>query len=142
MIQGRCMCGAVAFAATPTSMVFHACHCDMCRRWSGSAMLAVAVPADGMRLEGAEHIRTIRSSDWAERAWCDRCGSNLYYRVTVEGPMQGQYHVPLGLFDEPEAFEFASEIYFDRKPSSFAYAGSRPTRTQAEVEAAFAEGGA
>jgi hypothetical protein len=54
--------------------------------------------------------------------------------------MQGQYHVPLGLFDEPEAFEFTSEIFIDRKPASFAYAGSRRTMTGAEVEAQFAEG--
>jgi hypothetical protein len=139
-MRGRCLCGAVAFDATPKSMTFHACHCDMCRRWTGSAMLAVAVPADGMRLEGGEHIRTIASSGWAERGWCDRCGSSLFYRVTIEGPMQGQYHVPLGLFDEPEAFEFTSEIFIDRKPASFAYAGSRRTMTGAEVEAQFAEG--
>lgn len=141
-MQGRCMCGAVAFDATPAEMTFHACHCESCRRWTGSAMLAVMVPADGMRFDGAAHIRTIASSDWAERAWCDRCGASLYYRVTVEGPAQGLYSVPLGLFDEPEAFEFASEIYFDRKPSSYAFAGSRKTLTRAETEAMFTGGDA
>jgi hypothetical protein len=134
------MCGAVAFEASPASMTFHACHCESCRRWTGSALLAVTVPADGMRFEGSEHVRTHRSSDWAERAWCDRCGSTLYYRVTMEGPLRGQYHVALGTFDAPEAFEFASEIYIDRKPASFAFAGERRTKTKAEIEAQFAGG--
>ena len=140
-MRGRCMCGAVAFEAAPKSLTFHACHCDMCRHWTGAAMLAVAVPPDGMTFDGAEHVRTIRSSDWAERAWCDRCGATLYYRVTADGPLKGQYHVALGLFDDPEQFEFASEIYIDRKPDSSAFAGSRKTLTAAEVEAMFSGGG-
>lgn len=137
-MHGKCMCGAVAFEAEPEAMKMHACHCETCRRWTGVALLAVPVPVDGTRFTGAENIRTIRSSDWAERAWCDRCGSTLYYRVTLDGPHSRTYHMALGLFDAPEAFELASEIYYDRKPASFAFAGERKTLTKAEVEASFA----
>ena len=27
-----------------------------------------------------EHIATYQSSDWAERAFCSMCGSNLWYK--------------------------------------------------------------
>ena len=140
-MHGRCLCGAVSFEAEPPKPAMHACHCEMCRRWTGSALLAVMVPADALRLTGEEHVRRLQSSDWAERAWCDRCGSGLWYRVTAEGPAQGQYHMPAGLFDEPDRFELRSEIYIDRKPAGYAFAGERKRLTKAEVEAEFGGGG-
>ena len=140
-MRGRCMCGAVGFEAEPKAMSFVACHCEMCRRWTGSALLAVAVPAEAIRFDGKEAIRTLQSSPWAERAWCDRCGSNVYYRVTAEGPMHGTYFVALGTFEEPDAFTFASEVYYDRKPACYAFAGERRTLTKSEFEAMYAGGG-
>jgi hypothetical protein len=137
-MQGQCMCGAVSYEAKPDLIRVSACHCEMCRRWSGSALMAVAVPEDKVRFEGAEHIRKIQSSPWAERAWCGECGSNLYYRVTAEGPYQGQYHISLGTFDAPGKFDFYEEIYTDCKPANFAYAGERSMKTKAEIEAMFA----
>ncbi len=73
-------------------------------------------------------------SDWAELAFCDVCGAHLYYRLKLEGPQHGQMFVALGLFDEPDRLPLASEIYFDRKPEGFAFAGERK-RLAAEVEA-------
>lgn len=132
------MCGAVTFTAEPPALELHACHCDMCRRWTGGALLAVAIPPGAILLRGGEDIRRIQSSEWAERAWCDKCGSHLFYRLTADGPFKGQYHVSFGLFDTPEAFSFASEIYIDRKPEVFAFAGQRKTMTKDEVEAKWA----
>lgn len=132
------MCGAVRFEAEPEERESHACHCEMCRRWSGSALVVVAVREGEMRFESRDAIRVVQSSDWAERAWCDRCGGNLYYRVTAAGPEQGKYHVALGTFDEPDAFPLGTEIYIDRKPTSFAFAGERKRLTEAQVEAFFA----
>jgi hypothetical protein len=137
-MRGHCLCGAVSFEADVEKRESHACHCEMCRRWSGSAMLAVSVPEAALRIEGAERIRTYRSSDWAERAWCDACGSNLWYRITADGPYLGGHEICLGLFDTPDDLPLAKEIYIDRKTSSFAFAGERATMTQAEVEAMFA----
>jgi hypothetical protein len=64
------MCGAVRFEAEPAERHSHACHCEMCRRWTGSAFVAVPVAPDALRLDGGETIRVYRSSDWAERAFC------------------------------------------------------------------------
>jgi hypothetical protein len=141
-MRGGCMCGAVRFEAEPSEAHGHACHCEMCRRWTGSAFLAVPVPREKLRWRGEEAIRVLRSSEWAERAWCDHCGSNLYYHATVEGPQEGVFFLSLGLFDEPDGITLASEIYIDRKPASYAFAGERKRMTKAEVEAQFAGGGA
>ena len=136
-MDGRCMCGAVSFTAEPPARELHACHCEMCRHWTGSSFLAVAVPQGALLIRGGEHVRRFQSSDWAERAWCDHCGSHLYYRLTADGPFKGQYHLAYGLFDETEGFAFASEIYIDRKPDAFAFAGARKTMTKDEVEASW-----
>jgi len=118
----------------------HACHCEMCRRWTGSAFLGVSVAPGDLAFEDVTNVRTFVSSDWAERAFCGVCGSGVLYRLTAAGPMQGQSFVALGLFDEPDALPLASEIYIDCKPASFAFAGDRPRTTKAEFEAALARG--
>jgi len=120
---GRCMCGAVAFTATDVPAQFGICHCEMCRRWTGSALLGVSVPSDKVTWQGREHIATFQSSDWAERAWCSKCGTGLYYRVTEKNDWFGTTEIPLGLFDEPDGFTLDHEIYIDMKPDCFAFVG-------------------
>lgn len=126
---GKCMCGTVAFTATDLPDVFGACHCEMCRRWTGSAFLEVSIPEGNVTWEGKAHIARLQSSEWAERAWCRKCGSALYYRVTMEGEWSGTYDISLGLFDDPDAFTFSHEIFIDHKPDSFAYAGQEGRKT-------------
>lgn len=139
-MHGSCLCGGVRFEAEPQERESHACHCEMCRRWTGTAFVATPVPEAALRWQGAENIGVYRSSDWAERGWCMRCGSTLFYRVTAEGPEQGTHYLALGLFDDPDALPLASEIYIDRKPESYAFAGERKRLTAAEVEAQFGTG--
>jgi hypothetical protein len=134
---GGCMCGAVRFTAKDVPGTFGACHCEMCRRWTGSAMLGVTVPGGGITWEGEAHIKTLQSSDWAERAWCQRCGTPLYYRVTADGPMSETVQLPIGLFDDPDGFTMTQEIFIDCKPDGFAYAGERETLTRTEVLAKY-----
>ena len=116
---GQCMCGAVRFRATDVPDHFGVCHCEMCRRWTGSAFANVEVPEGSVTWEGEAQIATLQSSRWAERAWCRRCGSGLYWHMTQGGDYSGTYDIALGLFDEPDAFKIASEIYTDLKPHGF-----------------------
>jgi hypothetical protein len=136
--DGGCLCGAVRFSARLSKLTFGACHCDMCRRWTGSALLGMTVPEAQVVWQGAEHIASRQTSDWAMRAWCRECGTGLYYKVTAEGPFAGGIEVPIGIFDDPNGLTMTSEIYIDHKPDSFAYAGAgRNTMTRAECVAKF-----
>ena len=136
---GGCMCGAVRFSAVEVPARFGACHCEMCRRWTGSALLGVTLKKGGVVWQGAEHIATVQSSSWAERGWCAKCGSGLYFRVTLEGEYSDEIELPVGIFDDPNGFEMTNEIYIDHKPDSFAYAGEgRKTMTRADCVARFA----
>lgn len=136
-MRGGCVCGAVRFEAEPRAREVHACHCETCRRWTGAAFLAVSVLPEDIRFEGAEAIRTYASSEWAERGWCDRCGTTLFYHLTADGFGPKTYEMALGLFDEPDGFPLSSEIYIDRKPAGFAFVGDHARKTKAEIEATF-----
>lgn len=136
--SGGCLCGAVRFAARLTRTTFGVCHCEMCRRWTGSALMGLTVPVENVTWSGADHIAKRQTSAWAERAWCAECGSGLYYRVTVEGPMFGNLELPVGILDDANGLTLVNEIYIDEKPDSFAYVGeARNVLTRAEVHARF-----
>ena len=134
------MCGAVQFTATDVPADFGTCHCKMCQQWAGSALLAVSIPQDNVHWTGTDAIATIQSSDWAERAWCSKCGTGLWYRVTADGPHKGKFEIPLGLFDDPSGFEMTREIFIDRKPDAFSFEGARERLTEAQVFALYAPG--
>ena len=90
---GGCLCGAVRFTARLTKTQFGACHCEMCRRWTGSALLGLTVPTGNIDWQGEDHVATRQTSPWAMRAWCRECGSNLYFRVTADGTQASLAHV-------------------------------------------------
>lgn len=127
--DGHCLCGAVRFHATDLPGTVSICHCEMCRRWTGSALIEVSVTEANVTWQGADHIATRQSSAWAERAWCRDCGTPLYYRNIEGGAFSGTYDIPLGLFDDPNGFRISHEIYIDHKPDSFAFADA-PSRKQ------------
>lgn len=131
------MCGAVRFAARNVADEFHVCHCKMCQRWNGGLAMSVNVPAQDVDWTGLEHVARLQSSDWAERGWCEKCGSGVWYRITAEGPQQGDFDIPLGLFDDSNGFTLVEEIFIDRKADSFELAGEHGMKTEAEVFALY-----
>ena len=134
-LNGACLCGACKVVITPAEDHMHACHCDMCRAWTGSAMMAVKVDPGNMQIEGPVRIRA--TSPWAERGWCDECGSSLYYRVTADGPFKDVAHVAVGLFPDAGGLTLTGELYTDKRPSGYSFAGDLHGMTKAEVEAMF-----
>ncbi|MBS0126424.1 GFA family protein [Aestuariicoccus sp. KMU-90] len=138
------MCGAVRFAARDVPGKCGVCHCEMCRRWTGSALIGVTVPTGSVTFSG-DGLRVIQSSGWAERGFCGECGSGIYFRVTREGEWFGNTELPIGIFDDANGFEITNEIYIDHKPDSFSYEGMQGRRllTRAECVEKFSalEGG-
>ena len=132
-MTGRCLCGAVSYRLATRSTGFGACHCGMCRRWTGGVELGVEVPPGGIHLQGEEHLRLYASSDWAERGFCATCGSSLFWRLTAPGPMQGMMSLSAGSLDTIEGLELTAELFVDDKPAGYAFAGERPRLTGAEV---------
>lgn len=137
---GQCLCGAITMSARTDAKEVEACHCRMCQRWTGSALIALEVGADALQIEGAESLAIYSSSSWAERGFCRTCGSCLFYRVTAPGDHQGKHYVPVGVFDDVEGLRLAGEIFHDRRLGVFEYAGETRKKTEAEVMAEFGGG--
>ncbi|WP_232829402.1 GFA family protein [Tropicimonas sp. IMCC34043] len=133
-LSGACLCGAVTLSARAGASELHACHCSMCRKWTGSAFVEFDVHAEDLVVAGP--VRRFASSNWAERAFCDRCGSTLWYRLTTSG--HESYAVAAGLFDNAGGFPLTREIFIDRKPEGYAFAGDHPRQTEQEFLAAIA----
>ena len=131
MTEGRCLCGAVRVTVGSLSGTISACHCDMCRRWSGGVMMGVDAEAAGLTVTGP--VKVFASSPFAERAWCDTCGSALWFRDT--DPDKGVYELMPGLFDDAGGATLTREVYADRCPSGYAFAGDLTRVTEADYEA-------
>ncbi len=127
---GKCMCGAVSYVASEVETEVHACHCSMCRQWSGGPGFAAGVGK--VTFEGEENISRYNSSDWAERGFCSKCGCNLFYHLKEAN----RYIMWVGTFDDQTQFKLTGEIYIDEKPASYNFAGDHPRQTGEEFLAA------
>ena len=136
--KGSCLCRAVTYEIDHEVNEMGVCHCMMCRKWSGGVYLAVAVPADKLRVSG--DVQTYRSSSWAERTFCPRCGTSLWYRVTAPGPHQGEYHLGFGTLDDKVGMKMTGEIFIDKKPEAYSFSGDHQTLTEAEFIASISAG--
>lgn len=131
-ISGRCLCGAITVSVAEFDGKIGACHCGMCRRWTGGPSLSL--PGKHMKISGEEQMRVYDSSQWAERAFCGRCGSSLFYRLKKTGDA----YVWAGLFDDLPGAVLEHQIFIDRKPGWYDFANPTTNLTEAEIFAKFA----
>ncbi len=124
--NGSCLCKAVKFEATCENGV-GACNCSMCRTWNGGPQMAVPC-GENVVFAGEENIATYQSSDWAERGFCQKCGSHLFYRF------HGNQHMMLaGLFDNAEDFVLGTQYFIDDKPAFYSFANKTNDLTGEQV---------
>lgn len=131
-MQGACLCGEVT-VTVPDRTDISACHCCMCRRWGGGPFLAVLCGSD-VQIDGQAAVSAFASSEWAERGFCSRCGTHLYYRFVAAN----EYAFSAGLFQDGLELTLKEEIYIDSKPAGYAFAGERERLTEAQVLAKYA----
>ena len=132
-IKGSCLCGAVKLSTASINPHLAACHCSMCRKWSGGAFLGVECN-DGISFEGADNIALYQSSEWAERGFCSKCGSHLFYRLKENN----HYFIPAGIFDSDEDFIFDLQVFIEEKPQYYSFANKTKNMTGEEAFALFA----
>ena len=80
MKTGSCECGAVQFQSEGPWRAVTACHCGQCRKSSGNYWTATAVPTEALDITKSETLQWYRSSDFAQRGFCNACGSSLFYK--------------------------------------------------------------
>jgi hypothetical protein len=132
--RGTCLCGAVRISAKTRSNSIGACHCAICRKWGGGPLFTVECEGE-VDFEGAEHISVFSSSEWAERGFCQKCGTHLFYRLKQEE----HYAIPVGIFDGSGEWRLAEQIFIEQKPSFYSFTEKTKNLTGEEVFAQYSE---
>ena len=113
--EGGCFCGAVRYRFDDVFDCGY-CHCSICRRSSGAALMAYAnTPRASFRLLAGKP-RFARTSAEFERAFCPDCGTLMWSR-SIDPARWDLVSVHLGTLDR--AAEIAPAIHIchaDRLP--------------------------
>lgn len=94
---GRCLCGAVRFAAPEAPKWTALCHCESCRRAASGAVVAwIGFEASDVRWTGER--RFYASSPHARRGFCPTCGTQMSFESTR---WPGELHLYATALDDP-----------------------------------------
>ena len=108
-LSGGCLCGDVRYEVQGEPVyVFH-CHCSMCRRAGGTAFQTWAgIEADALTVTQGTAER-YKSSSFATRSFCGRCGGQLFYEYTAgQSP---PLWITVGSLDHPESMTPERHIF-------------------------------
>ena len=115
---GGCMCGGVRYEVRGALREVVACHCSQCRRSSGHFVAATGASSDRLTLTRTDSLAWYASSDRAERGFCSRCGSSLFWR-----PRKGDASwtsIMAGTLDGPTHLKIAKHIFVADKGDYYA----------------------
>jgi len=102
---GSCLCGSVSYRVTGKLRDVLACHCTQCSRTTGSFFMATACKPGDLHLEKQDTLRWYRSSDHAERGFCQNCGSNLFWK-----PSHGRHiSITAGTLNQPTGLKVVEQ---------------------------------
>lgn len=122
MPKGACLCGAVSFEVAGPLPPPDACHCSQCRKTSGHYFVSTDVPAEALRIDGAEHVTWYRSSEKVRRGFCSICGSSLFWDP-VHRDWTG---VAMGAFEAPTGVRLALHVFTADKGDYYDIADDAP----------------
>ena len=134
-IQAQCLCGSVRFSAEAVERETGVCHCRMCQRWAAGPFFAVSC-GDSVAFDADDELEVYQSSGWAERGFCRRCGTSLFWKLQGKA----EYQVSMLAIEGDRNFAFTSEIFVDEKPDTYSFADDTKKMTGAEAFALFAAG--
>lgn len=104
---GHCLCGGVSFAVEGDVGPVVYCHCSQCRRQTGLHYATADVRRDRLTVAGENLVSWFRASDAAERGFCSRCGSALFWKRDGSPNIC----VMAGAFDTPSGLVGGHHIY-------------------------------
>ena len=111
-LNGRCMCGAVAFEVIADRDDVTACHCGQCRKWSGHYWASANVPFASLKLtKGEDKLGWFRSSAYARRGFCKECGSALFWHADKLDDHKDRIAIGAGTLAAPTGLKLAEHIF-------------------------------
>ena len=133
-MQGQCLCGKTVFSFELINHDVHACHCSICRKQTSDANMTIDIEAGSLKFVKDSNLSIYASSEWAERGFCNHCGTSLFWR------MKDQSYGNINVFAIDHILpdlNFNTEVYIDHKPDFYAFKNETQKLTKAEVIALF-----
>ena len=113
---GGCLCGAVRYRAEGKVKWTSYCHCQSCRRATGSPVAAFAGFDETRFSYTAGAPQVFASSPGVRRSFCGRCGTPLTYRAAR---YPGEVHILIATLDAPEGFAPRAHVFCAERISWF-----------------------
>jgi hypothetical protein len=125
VITGRCLCGEVRYAISETPLTMMYCHCEECRRATGSSLnTSIFVRREHFRLVAGESaVSSHETSPGNLRHFCSGCGSPLF-KYFPEPP--GLMTVRAGTLDGDPGVRPAGHIWVSEKAPWYEIADGLP----------------
>ena len=82
--SGSCACGNVIFNVNGELSGVTYCHCTQCQKASGHYVASTSAKIADFELLSDSSLRWYQSSKYAKRGFCSNCGSNLFWKLSVE----------------------------------------------------------
>ena len=111
-LNGSCLCGKVTYTISAETRDFYFCHCQQCRKITGSAFASniVCKPSAIEWLSGSELIKHFDLPDRQfTKVFCTECGSGLPYINISKTALV----IPAGSLDTDSKILPASNIFWD-----------------------------
>lgn len=108
---GQCLCGAVSYICSGEPAFAGNCHCDDCKKTTGSGYAPVLFFAeDAVSMEGKVKYfsKPGGSGQSVSRGFCPECGSPMIGKVEV---LPGMIGIRAGTLDDRSLYTPAIDIY-------------------------------
>lgn len=114
---GGCLCGAVRYECSSEPQITVHCHCEDCRRSSGTGHCThLAIPEAAFSISGAVTFfeRAADSGNKVSRGFCPSCGAPLY---STNSGMPGMIAIRASSLDDLETVKPQMVVYASRAAS-------------------------
>ncbi|NUB15625.1 GFA family protein [Azospirillum brasilense] len=115
-LTGGCLCGAVRYEVAERPMGVVNCHCGPCRRFHGHFGAYIPIPRGTVVIKAQDPLSWYRSSAKAQRGFCSRCGSSLFW----SGDESGLFDIAAGTLDQPTGLTTLRHIYAEDQGDYYA----------------------
>ena len=123
---GGCLCGGVRYRVRGELRGVIACHCSQCRRTSGHYAAMTSAPSANIELTNAERLVWYKSSDTAERGFCNACGGNVFWKLAGRDAIS----ITAGTLDAPTHLTMVEHIFFADKSDYYTINDDLPKQQQ------------
>ncbi|GKZ72794.1 hypothetical protein AnigIFM50267_009176 [Aspergillus niger] len=116
VITGSCLCGGIQYEVTGEPMKRVMCHCDNCRKFTGSSFMANSFMKESqLTIKSGESLiqsftdTKVDTGSTLQRRFCRVCGSPVY---VTSSRAEGFVVVPSGTMDGEAARKWRPQVEF------------------------------